>query len=137
MQPVIQERVDAMLERMRCFRKTGHVINLKLGYAAFTAGKVTSSIRLKTRAKTLTDVAMDYSFGRSQDKVNAIDFDGSFHDAITSGFNQSMLMNQFPWILDTMKAIATAIPRWMLLKLHGKSSFVKAQKVQHPSKHSR
>lgn len=68
---------------------------------------------------------MDYCFGRSQDKVNAIDFDGSFHDAIISGFNQSMLMNQFPWILDTMKAIAIAIPRWMLLKLHGKSSFVK------------
>ena len=72
---------------------------------------------------------MEYCFGQSQKKVDASDFDGSFHDAITAGFNQSMMMNQFPWILDSMKYVASTIPRWMLLKLYKKSSFVAAQKV--------
>lgn len=130
MQPVIQERVDAVLDRLDGFKKNGEVVNLKLAFAAFTAGSISSQSEAVLVAKQGDlDVAMEYCFGQSQKKVDAIDFDGSFHDAITAGFNQSMLMNQFPWILDTMKYIASVIPRWMLLKLYKKSSFVSAQRV--------
>ena len=38
MQPVIQERVDAVLDRLDGFKKSGDVVNLKLAFAAFTAG---------------------------------------------------------------------------------------------------
>ena len=38
MQPVIQERVDAVLDRLDGFKKNGNVVNLKLAFAAFTAG---------------------------------------------------------------------------------------------------
>lgn len=38
MQPVIQERVGALLNRLDGFNKNGEVVKLKLAFAAFTAG---------------------------------------------------------------------------------------------------
>ena len=39
LQPVIQESVDALMGRIRECGEKGEVVNLKLAFAAFTAGK--------------------------------------------------------------------------------------------------
>ena len=79
---------------------------------------------------TLLDVAMEYFFGRSQNKLAVEDFDGAFHDAVNSGFNNMPFLNHWPWIMKTMRGIAAIAPRWLLAKFaQGKmTSFIAAQK---------
>lgn len=131
LQPLIVERVDAMLDRLREYKESGDVISLKLAFAAFTAGILPSSPLLNDDdAELRTDVVLKYAFGRSERKLNAIDFDASFHDACLNGGKSSALMKQFPWILRCMKATPTRL----LLKLNpSMTSFVRMHKVQHLS----
>ncbi|PGH19327.1 hypothetical protein AJ80_04080 [Polytolypa hystricis UAMH7299] len=108
MQPTIQERADAMLDRLKGFRDDGGVINLKYASAAFTC-----------------DVIMQYAFGNSKKKVNAEDFDPFFHEAISTGFNQAPMHNRLPYMLYAMQKM----PKSWLLKLNSNmTSFAEAQK---------
>lgn len=73
---------------------------------------------------------MEYFFGRSQNKLAVDDFDGAFHDAVNSGFNNMPFLNHWPWIMSTMRGIAAIAPRWLLARFaQGKmTSFIAAQK---------
>ena len=125
LQPVLQERVDALMARVKGFGAKGEVINLKHGFAAFTAGKSSGRKCLfdftLNAHKILTDVAMEYFFGMSEHKIEAEDFDVDFHNAIESGFHNTALMEHFPWIMWIMTNVARQTPYWILKKFLAKS----------------
>lgn len=72
------------------------------------------------------DVIMEYCFGKSADKLNAPDFDITFHQAVVNGAKNNFLMRQFPWILWTMKRMPTWLLLWMNPDL---SSFIQMHRV--------
>jgi hypothetical protein len=56
------------------------------------------------------DVVMEYAFKRSKRKVNAIDFDRSFHNACVNGSKSSFLVKTIPLtpLLNESPAISTS-----------------------------
>ncbi|KAF2802219.1 cytochrome P450 [Mytilinidion resinicola] len=54
---------------------------------------------------TLSDIAMEYAFGRSDHRMNAPDFDPSFKIAGEIGAKLGHFIKQFPWILALMKVL--------------------------------
>jgi hypothetical protein len=79
----------------------------------------------------MLDVAMDYFFGKSQNKLSVPDFDYKFHNAIQSGFNNMLWMNHFPWVMDTMTTVAHYTPSWVIKRYFSGSrmtTFIAAQR---------
>lgn len=65
LQPVIQERVDVLMARLKGFRGTGEVVMVSWAFAAFTHGELGGSSRGDRRKiLTLLDIVMMYCFGR-------------------------------------------------------------------------
>ncbi|KAL6720035.1 hypothetical protein ACLMJK_001956 [Lecanora helva] len=108
LQPVIQERVDALLNRIQECGAQGEIINLKHGFAAYAA-----------------DVSSRYFFNIPQEKVEAPDFDPEFHNAIQDGFNNVLLLNQLPWLMDILVFIAHYPPPWLLKRFFVSSKMTK------------
>ncbi|KAI5242310.1 hypothetical protein E4T42_07730 [Aureobasidium subglaciale] len=99
LQPVIQERVDALMSRMGQAGQNCDIVNLKHGLAAYVA-----------------DVASRYFFDIPQCKIEDPDFDPEFHDAVQDGFNNVMIMNHFPWLMDILVFMAHYPPPGLLRK---------------------
>ncbi|MCJ1389938.1 hypothetical protein MMC18_002796 [Xylographa bjoerkii] len=95
LQPVIEERVDTLVERLRGFKHMkGEESVLKIDYAfsAFT-----------------NDVVMEYSFGRSEHRLEQADFAPDFHDGIVETGNGAALLKQMFWIYH----IINSLPEWL------------------------
>ncbi|KAL7621659.1 hypothetical protein AAE478_008986 [Parahypoxylon ruwenzoriense] len=88
LEPIIQERADAALNRVKQFGKTGGILRLD---HLFTA--------------CATDIITKYAFGFPRDGVNAPDFDSGFHGACINGCKQVFLTRQFPLLMDLAKMI--------------------------------
>lgn len=72
------------------------------------------------------DIITSYAFGISNDRVNAPDFDGTFHEACMSGCQQVFLSRQFPFLL----ALAKLVPVSWIMKLNpDMSSYIAMQRV--------
>ncbi|OBT66703.1 hypothetical protein VE03_03886 [Pseudogymnoascus sp. 23342-1-I1] len=97
LQPMIQSTVDKLLKRFKTFQETGDVMRLDVAFAAYSA-----------------DVIMEYAFGKSEEKVNAADFDSAFHHACVGGGKSSFLVKQFPIVL----SITNMLPKELLLRLN-------------------
>ncbi|KIN05428.1 hypothetical protein OIDMADRAFT_101996 [Oidiodendron maius Zn] len=97
LQPMIEERLDKLLERVTEFGEDGEPMTISLAYAAFT-----------------NDVVMQYSFARCDHRLEAKDFDPSFHDASIVGSTMGHLTKQLTWILPLMQAM----PDWMTVRLN-------------------
>ncbi|KAJ5260476.1 hypothetical protein N7478_012081 [Penicillium angulare] len=119
LQHVIQERVDMLMSRIHQAGEQGETLNMKLGYAAFTAE---------------TDVAMKYFFGKHQNKVESPDFDFNFHNAIEAGFHKMAFHFHLPWIMKTARVVAHYTPARVLrifMNGGGMASFIAAQRQIH------
>ncbi|ORY11484.1 cytochrome P450 [Clohesyomyces aquaticus] len=92
LQPQIEHVVNKLLDRFAGFRKTGEPIPMSLAFAALT-----------------NDIAMQYAFGRNEKRIEAENFDPSFHDASVAGSVASHLIKQFPWILSTMQSLPDSV----------------------------
>jgi hypothetical protein len=69
---------------------------------------------------------MQYTFGRSEDRLEMTNFDQAFHNASVKGSSMGALTKQFPWILPMMKSI----PSWILAKMDpDMMSFVNLENV--------
>jgi len=69
---------------------------------------------------------MQYSFARSDNRIEMEDFDQSFHNASVKGSAMGVVFKQYPWILPLMQAM----PDWLLVKMDpDMSSFVQLQNV--------
>ncbi|GJC84772.1 cytochrome P450 monooxygenase sdnE [Colletotrichum liriopes] len=88
LEPMIQERANAVLGRLKGFAATGEVMRLDHALTAYA-----------------TDIITNYAFGLCHDRVNAPDFDAGFHSACLSGCQQVFLSRQFPFLMDIVKMI--------------------------------
>lgn len=78
---------------------------------------------------SLPDVAMQYAFARCDHRIEAKDFDPSFHDASIVGSTMGHLTKQITWILPLMQAM----PDWVTIRLNADmASYVNLQKVSYP-----
>ncbi|MCJ1398638.1 hypothetical protein MMC11_001838 [Xylographa trunciseda] len=99
LQPVVEERVEALIGRLRGFKNVkGEEGVLKLEYAlsAFT-----------------NDVVMEYCFGRSEHRLEQADFSPSFHDANAAVGVNAALFRQMFWIYRVM----SSFPDWLTAML--------------------
>lgn len=94
---MIEERIHTFLGRFQEFLDNGEVMNISLGYAAFT-----------------NDVVMEYAYARCDHRIEAKDFDPSFHDASVVGSTMGHTTKQLTWILPLM----TILPDWVTVKLN-------------------
>jgi hypothetical protein len=73
------------------------------------------------------DVVMEYAYARSEHRLDAEDFDPSFHDASVAGTVMGHLTKQMPWILSTM----TSLPDWVAVSMNpDMASYVNLQRVR-------
>lgn len=77
----------------------------------------------------MTDVAMQYSFSRSDHRIEAEDFDPSFHDASIVGSTMGHLTKKMTWILPVMQSM----PDWVTIRMNkDMASYVNLQRVNNP-----
>jgi hypothetical protein len=75
---------------------------------------------------SVQDVAMQYAFARSDHRIEAKDFDPSFHDASVVGSTMGHLTKQITWILPMMQVM----PDWVTIRLNSDmASYVHLQNV--------
>jgi hypothetical protein len=75
---------------------------------------------------TVLDVVMEYAFARCDHRIEAPDFDPSFHDASIVGSTMGHMTKQLTWVLPLMQTL----PDWVTIKLNSDmASYVNLQKV--------
>lgn len=73
-----------------------------------------------------TDVVMEYAYARCDHRIEAKDFDPSFHDASIVGSTMGHTTKQLTWILPLMQTL----PDWVTIMLNSDmASYVKLQGV--------
>ncbi|KAL1970872.1 hypothetical protein VTN77DRAFT_2706 [Rasamsonia byssochlamydoides] len=92
LEPVIQEKLNEMLDRLEGFRQSGQPIPLTLMFSAFTS-----------------DVVMEYSFARCNHHLQHPEFDSVFHETMLSFSAMSHWTKHMNWIL----TVGQSIPLWM------------------------
>ncbi|KAH7348389.1 cytochrome P450 [Rhexocercosporidium sp. MPI-PUGE-AT-0058] len=107
LQPVIQGRLDLLLERLRGFRDKDEVLMASWAFAAYT-----------------NDIVMEYCFGRCDNRLEAEDFDPSYRDASFFGSTAGSFMKHAPWVNNLMQAL----PMWAAASLHPAMASFMAQK---------
>lgn len=70
-----------------------------------------------------------YALGRNDNRVEAKDFDPSFHDASVVGSTMGHLTKQMPWILSLMQSLPDSAAVMMNPDM---ASYVKLQRVLQP-----
>ncbi|KAL9131629.1 MAG: hypothetical protein Q9217_000517, partial [Psora testacea] len=95
LQPIIAERVQALVQRLRGFKdiKAG-VINVDHAFAAFA-----------------NDIVMEYSYGRSDHRVDQKDFAPDYHDAALEAGKRAGILKQMIWIYHLMQSL----PEWLAI----------------------
>jgi len=69
---------------------------------------------------------MEYAFARCDHRIEAPDFDPSFHDASIVGSTMGHMTKQLTWVLPLMQTL----PDWVTIKLNSDmASYVKLQRV--------
>jgi hypothetical protein len=58
-----------------------------------------------TQLTGITDIAQEYAFARSDNRVDQEDFEPTFHKASIAGSSSGALMKQYPWVLPLMQSL--------------------------------
>ncbi|KAH8704309.1 cytochrome P450 [Phaeosphaeriaceae sp. PMI808] len=107
LQPVITERVDVLLGRMKEFRGTQRVLNASRMFSALT-----------------NDVVNLYSFARCDYRLEDPNFDPWARDASLAGANSANFMKHAPWINQLLKKL----PESVIERIHPALATFAAQK---------
>lgn len=74
----------------------------------------------------IIDIIMQYTFARSDNRVDMENFDQAFHNASYKGSGMGVVFKQYPWLLPLMQSM----PDWLLVRMDpDMSSFVQLQHV--------
>ncbi|KIA75656.1 hypothetical protein HK57_00589 [Aspergillus ustus] len=95
LQPLIDAKVDLLLERLEGVRKDragGGVVNVNHAMSAFT-----------------NDVVTEFCFGKCHDRLHHPTFDPSFHDKAKAGLCVVPLLASFPWVVRALEALPPAL----------------------------
>ncbi|KAH7333388.1 cytochrome P450 [Rhexocercosporidium sp. MPI-PUGE-AT-0058] len=107
LQPVIDERLSVFMQRFEEFQQNDEVMTISLAFAAYA-----------------NDVVMEYAYARCDHRLEAKDFDPSFHDASLVGATMGHTTKQLTWILPIMQVL----PDWVTVMLNSDmASYVKLQ----------
>ncbi|KFY39939.1 hypothetical protein V494_03739 [Pseudogymnoascus sp. VKM F-4513 (FW-928)] len=96
LQPIIDERIDALLNRFREFQISSQPITLDFAFSAYT-----------------NDIAQEYAFARSDHRVDEHDFEPKFHKAFVAGSSGGALIKQYPWVLPLMQSMPEVFMTWL------------------------
>ncbi|KUJ23231.1 putative cytochrome P450 [Mollisia scopiformis] len=97
LQPVISQKVQQFLDRIRSFRDSGEVLVISDAFAAFA-----------------NDVVNEYSFSNSQNRVAHPTFDPDFHHAAINGLKRGWTLKHFNFIL----RLRAWIPEHIAVRIH-------------------
>ncbi|KAF2503356.1 cytochrome P450 [Lophium mytilinum] len=92
LQPQMQKVIETFLMRLRTFQYTGQPMSASLGFAALS-----------------NDIAVQYAFGRNDNRTEAEDFAPSFHNASLSAAKSSKMIKIAPWIFPAMQMLPDSI----------------------------
>ncbi|KAL9044266.1 MAG: hypothetical protein Q9214_002580 [Letrouitia sp. 1 TL-2023] len=92
LQPVIQEKVDILVQRFIEKGRKGEVINVGHAFSALT-----------------NDIIVEYSFATSANRLRAPDFDPSYKKMSHKAVRVAQAMKHFGWIVK----LILALPDWM------------------------
>lgn len=112
LQPIMEERLDALLVRFREFQKSHEVMTLDFAFSAFTNGLFDFS-NVFMDLLTTVDIAQEYAFARSDHRVEQHDFEPTFYKAAVAGSTSGALIKQWPWILTIMLSMPDKLMIWM------------------------
>ncbi|KAH9219468.1 cytochrome P450 monooxygenase [Leptodontidium sp. 2 PMI_412] len=79
--PLLQERIDVLVAKLEELKDTGKVVNLLHAFSAFS-----------------NDVISQYLFGTSEHRLEAEDFDPSYHTKILGAAGSTVVVKHFPII---------------------------------------
>jgi hypothetical protein len=111
LQPLIDAKVDQLIERFEDFKKSKGVVVVNHAFAALTNGKY--EVR-QVCARQLTnnksaDIASEFAFGNCLDRIRHPTFDPTFHDNCVAGLDLNHLMIQFPFIMKFLESLPDSI----------------------------
>ncbi|KAL8787770.1 MAG: hypothetical protein Q9195_007639 [Heterodermia aff. obscurata] len=103
--------------------KATHLL-LRFGNSADQEGTDTAIVRLDHAfAAFANDVVMEYSLGRSENRLSEPDFGRAYHDVVFEFSKAGHLLKQMHWIL----RLVQSLPTWLALKVPGLGSVIKTQ----------
>jgi hypothetical protein len=126
LQPLIEDVAHNLLSRFEGFKASGEHFTLSLAYAALTNGSYRSIQEQRVYCWEDLDIAEMYALGRNDSRVEAKDFDPSFHDASVVGSTMGHLTKQMPWILHLMQSLPDSAAVMMNPDM---ASYIKLQRV--------
>jgi len=111
LQPLMDAKLDFFVERFEEFQKTGEVMTVNIAFAALTNGTHEARRTMFERMLTtcFVDIASEFAFGTSHDRIRHPNFDPSFHDNCIAGLDLNHLMLQFPIIMKILQALPDSI----------------------------
>jgi hypothetical protein len=112
LQPIIEERIDALLGRLREFQASSTPLTLDYAFSAFTNGLSVTNIKRQLLTE-IADIAQEYAFARSDHRVEQHDFEPTFRDAGVAGSMSGALIKQFNWILPLMLSLPDSFMIWL------------------------
>ena len=126
LQPVLDERLERLMEGLRLAGEKGEVVNVCHAFAAFTNGKpnrdysvlgfaaqFTSFRCLKNILNVITDVVQQYSYGHSDHCLEKPDFDPSWHNGLLATAKSGSLSKQMIWL----QHLVQSSPSWLTTRI--------------------
>ncbi|KAL4941779.1 hypothetical protein BDV06DRAFT_235807 [Aspergillus oleicola] len=92
LQPLVDEKVDILLERLGRVGRENGVVNVNHAASAFT-----------------NDVVTEFCFGKCHQRLLSPDFDPSFHDKAKAGLKVIPFLASFPWIVRALDSLPPAL----------------------------
>ena len=147
LQPVIEDRVRLLIERIRGFKNADEkVLEVNRLFSALTNGRslipfclfylnreaifersgISCSLLINTR-----DVVMEYSCGRSKNLLKADNFGSEFHDAFFQLGSVAALLRQMYWIFQLIQSL----PEWLAVLLSPSLGLILQTRKVWPSQH--
>ncbi|MCJ1434247.1 hypothetical protein MMC27_003614 [Xylographa pallens] len=96
LQPLLEERLRRLLDRIREAKASGEIVPLEYAFAAFT-----------------NDVVIEYAYGQSEHRLDQDNWGPEYHDAIVEAGKAGSLMKQMIWIFHFINAL----PVWLQARL--------------------
>lgn len=112
LQPIIDERLDALLVRFREFQASSAPMPLDYAFSACTNGLNLPHSNRQPLTE-ITDIAQEYAFARSDHRVDQHDFEPTFHNASVAGSTSGAMIKQWPWILPLMQSLPDSFMTWL------------------------
>lgn len=112
LQPVVEERVDALLERLKGVQ--GGVVDLMYPFSAFTNGKSSTTVWPECGELTEIDVIEEYAFAKSHKLIEDPTYGREVTDAMLNGTHYGKWIQHIEVVLKFINALPEAVSAAMV-----------------------